>query len=60
MSNFSQLADAVFKGDFTSVKEITQRLIDSGEEPLQIINQGLIGGMNIVGPKFKAGDMFVP
>lgn len=60
MSNFSQLADAVFNGDFASVKEITQRLIDSGEEPLQIINQGLIGGMNIVGPKFKAGDMFVP
>jgi len=35
-------------------------LITSGTDPLEIINQGLIAGMNVVGSRFKAGDMFVP
>jgi len=60
MADFSKLADAVFRGDFNGVKPLTQELINSGVPPLDIINNGLIGGMNIVAPKFKAGEMFVP
>lgn len=60
MSSLNQLADAVFKGDFVGVKGLTQQLIESGIEPIEIINNGLIEGMNIVAPKFKAGEMFVP
>lgn len=60
MSDYNQLAEAVYKGNFSGVKELTQQFIDSGAEPLKIINEGLIGGMNIVGPKFKAEEMFVP
>jgi len=30
------------------------------QDPLEIINQGLIAGMDVVGARFKAGDMFVP
>lgn len=60
MSGLNQLANAVYEGDLAGVKEITQQLIDSGITPLEIINEGLIGGMNIVAPKFKAGEMFVP
>lgn len=60
MSDFSKLAQAVFKGDLKGVKAITQELIDSGVQADDIINQGLLGGMDIVAPKFKAGEMFVP
>lgn len=60
MSDLSKLADAVFKGNFAGVKDITQELIQDGVDPLVIINEGLIGGMNIVAPKFKSGEMFVP
>lgn len=60
MSDFTKLADAVFRGDFGSSGQITKELIDNGTEPLAIINQGLIAGMDIVAPKFKAGEMFVP
>ena len=60
MSDFDTLADTVFKGKLSLVKELTQAMIDRGVAPLDIINQGLIAGMNIVGPKFKAGDMYVP
>lgn len=60
MSDVSQLAQAVFKGDIKGVKAITQSLIDSGVNAQDIINKGLLGGMDIVAPKFKAGEMFVP
>lgn len=60
MADFSKVANAVFRGDFNGVKPLTQELVNEGVSPLEIINQGLIGGMNIVAPKFKAGEMFVP
>ena len=60
MSDLTKLADTVFRGDFGNAGQITKELIDSGVEPLTIINQGLIAGMDIVAPKFKAGEMFVP
>lgn len=60
MSTLNQLADAVYKGNFLGVKDITQQLIEGGTDPIEIINRGLIEGMNIVAPKFKSGEMFVP
>lgn len=60
MSNFEELSNAVIAGNEVKVKELTKSLVDQGLEPLEIINQGLISGMTVVGRRFKAGDMFVP
>lgn len=60
MANFEDVAQSVISGDLEGVKGQVQALIDAGTAPLDIINQGLIGGMNVVGVRFKAGDMFVP
>lgn len=60
MSEFNKLAEAVFKGDLKGVKAMTQDLIDKGASADDIISKGLLGGMDIVAPKFKAGEMFVP
>jgi 5-methyltetrahydrofolate--homocysteine methyltransferase len=60
MVNFTDLSQAVISGNEAGVKDLTKSLIDAGEKPIDIINQGLIGGMNVVGVRFKAGDMFVP
>jgi 5-methyltetrahydrofolate--homocysteine methyltransferase len=60
MSDFSSLAQIVIDGDFGGVKSLTQKMIDEGVSPLEIINQGLMAGMNVVGVRFKAGDMYVP
>lgn len=60
MSDFDNLAQIVINGDFAGAKSLTQKMIESGVEPLDIINQGLMAGMNVVGVRFKAGDMFVP
>jgi len=40
--------------------ELTQEALESGEEPLAIIDQGLVPGMDIVGEKFQTGEYFLP
>jgi len=60
MSDFDSLAEIVIKGDYVGAKSFTQKMIDNGVDPLEIINQGLMAGMNVVGVRFKAGDMYVP
>ncbi|WP_206809975.1 cobalamin B12-binding domain-containing protein [Paradesulfitobacterium ferrireducens] len=60
MSNFEELSKAVIAGQEQKVKELTQLSINEGVDPLSIINDGLIQGMNVVGQRFKVGDMFVP
>lgn len=60
MANFEALSNAVIAGDEAKVKELTQASVDQGVAPLDIINQGLVAGMTVVGARFKEGDMFVP
>ncbi|MCB8815862.1 cobalamin B12-binding domain-containing protein [Desulfosporosinus shakirovi] len=60
MSDFDQLADYVFKGNAAAVKDLTQKMVDAGGNPMEIISKGLLIGMDIVTPKFKAGEMYVP
>ena len=40
--------------------DLTQQALEVGKEPLTIINQGLVPGMEIVGEKFQAGEYFLP
>lgn len=60
MSSFADVAECVIEGDFNNVTAQVQSLLDAGEAPLDIINKGLIEGMNVVGVRFKSGEMFVP
>ncbi|HBV88561.1 B12-binding domain-containing protein [Desulfosporosinus sp.] len=60
MTNFEPLNQSVISGRVDQVKEQTKAMVDAGVSPIEIINQGLIAGMNVVGVRFKNGDMFVP
>ncbi|MDW7674124.1 MAG: corrinoid protein [Bacillota bacterium] len=60
MANFESLNSAVIAGNVNQVSEGTKSLLETGADPIEIINKGLIAGMNIVGQRFKAGDMYVP
>jgi len=60
MLSYEDLAGSVINGNWTRVAELTRGLLDSNYAPLEIINKGLISGMNVVGRRFKEGDMFVP
>ena len=60
MADFEGMGNAVITGDFSRVAELTRQAINEGAAPAEIINQGLIKGMNVVGVRFKAGEMYVP
>jgi 5-methyltetrahydrofolate--homocysteine methyltransferase len=57
---FKEIADAVEDGAIEDVKELVQEALEDNEVPHDIINQGLLAGMEVVGKYFKEGEMFVP
>lgn len=54
------LIDAVAEGDDQLAVELTNKAVDSGMEPLQVINEGLTAGIDVVGRRFEAGEYFLP
>jgi 5-methyltetrahydrofolate--homocysteine methyltransferase len=58
--SFEIIAESVIAGNEPKAVEGVKALIDAGTDPLSIINDGLMVGMNVVGERFKKGDMFVP
>ncbi len=60
MADFEALQNAIIECNVERATELTQKAIDEGSKPADIINEGLIKGMNVVGQRFKEGDMYVP
>ena len=58
--SYTELYAEVVNGNESKVIELTKSLLEAGYDPLEIMNKGLIAGMDIVGPRFKNGEMFVP
>lgn len=60
MAILEAIQNCVLDGELDEIKDLVQKAVDEGIDPATIINDGLIGGMNIVAPLFKSGEMFVP
>ena len=60
MVSYDTLVEAVIKGDINVVESEVNKALSEGAEARSIFTKGLIGGMSIVGERFKAGDMFLP
>ncbi len=56
----SELSTAVIEGNLDDIEDLTQDALDEGLDAKQILDQGLMPGMDHVGVEFKAGNMFVP
>ena len=56
----TKISTAVIEGDMTSMEGLTQQALDEGLNAKQILDEGLMPGMDHVGGEFKAGNMFVP
>jgi 5-methyltetrahydrofolate--homocysteine methyltransferase len=55
-----QIASNLYKGEDAVVADLVQRALDQEMSPAEILNGGLIAGMDEVGRDFKAGELFVP
>ncbi|MBM3700117.1 MAG: cobalamin-binding protein [Actinobacteria bacterium] len=60
MAKFQELADAIIAGDNVKSKDITQKLVDGGASGSEVLNEGLVPGMDVVGARFKANEMYIP
>ena len=47
-------------GKAKDVKALVQQAIDEGIPAKQILEEGLLSGMNVIGEKFKNNEVFVP
>lgn len=56
----NEIAEELRNGQVIKVKELTQSALDQGKSVKEILNEGLLKGMNKVGVLFKNGEMFVP
>ncbi|MBI5722351.1 MAG: corrinoid protein [Planctomycetes bacterium] len=60
MANLQALSEALIKGDRNKVAELTKAAIAEKVAPREILENGLIAGMNVVGKRFKANEIYVP
>ena len=60
MSILEQISTAVQLGKAKDVVELVQQGINSGLSAQQILDEGLLKGMGILGVKFKNNEVFVP
>jgi 5-methyltetrahydrofolate--homocysteine methyltransferase len=56
----TNLKDDLYNGKVDEVAVATQKALNEGMSAREILNQGLIAGMDIVGRDFKAGILFIP
>jgi len=55
-----EIAFALIQGDNESVDKLTKQNLDNGIEANEILDDGLLNGMAIVGVKFRDNIIFVP
>ena len=60
MELFEQISAMLQKGKARDVKALVQQAIDAGLPAKDILEQGLIPGMSVIGEKFKNNEVFVP
>ena len=60
MSIYLEISENLQKGKNKIVKELVQQAIDEGCSAAEILNEGLMAGMNIIGEKFKNNEVYVP
>ncbi len=60
MADLNALCEAVIRGDQASALEITKAAISEGVSPADILNKGLVAGMNVIGERFKNNEVYIP
>lgn len=56
----NEISEWLQKGRAKNVKSLVEEALAQGIDPKEILNDGLLAGMMIVGGKFKRNEVFVP
>lgn len=60
MENCDPIQAAIIAGNSAMVKQLVGEYLANGISATSIIDQGLIGGMNVIAERFKNNEIFVP
>lgn len=60
MSDFGKIAETLIVGKIDEVSTLVKEAIDGGAPAQETLEKGLLAGMNVVGQRFKSGEMFIP
>ena len=60
MSILVEISENLQRGKAKIVKELVGQALEQGVDAQQILNEGLMAGMAVVGEKFKNNEVFVP
>jgi len=55
-----KMAESLIAGKINEVVNLTREALDEGAAPAEILDKGLLAGMDVVGKRFKAEEMFIP
>jgi 5-methyltetrahydrofolate--homocysteine methyltransferase len=56
----NELSELIQQGKMQEIAEKTEKALEQGLSPVDILDNGLIKGMEVVGDKFKKNEIFVP
>lgn len=60
MSIFERIAEQVVTGQAGEVKDLVDRALSEDISAEDVLNKGLLAGMNVVSEKFKNNEFFIP
>ncbi len=60
MAEIQAISEFLQKGRAKNVKALVTEALEEGKDPKEILNDGLLSGMMIIGEKFKNNEVFVP
>lgn len=60
MITLADISECVIKGDQKSIEYHVQSALKEGLPPSQLLNNGLLRGMEVVGERFRKEECFVP
>ena len=59
-NSFNEISELLQKGKAKDIVVAVEKALKDGAPAADILEKGLISGMNIIGGKFKNGEVFVP
>jgi 5-methyltetrahydrofolate--homocysteine methyltransferase len=58
--SYQTVYEDVLRGDHQAIQEHVKQLLDEGHDARAILNQGMLSAMEVIGERFKTGEVFIP
>lgn len=60
MELLQEIANCIINGKAPDTEQLVQKALDAGIPVRDVLNEGMIAGMDVVGQKFKNNEFYVP